>query len=56
MPKVNSFVITPQGEGKVVYNDLLKRIVQVRIGDENNFEIKNFELKDIKKKENNGTK
>ena len=56
MPKVNSFVITPQGEGKVVYNDLLKRIVQVRIGDENNFEIKNFELKEIKKKENNGTK
>lgn len=56
MPKINSIVITPQGEGKVVYNDLLKRIVQVKLGDENSFEIKNFDLTEIKKKDNNGAK
>lgn len=49
MPKVGSFVETPNGKGKVVYNDLLKRIVQVKVGDENNFEIKNFDLNEIKK-------
>ena len=49
MPKVGSFVETPNGKGKVVYNDLLKRIVQVKVGDENNFEIRNFDLNEIKK-------
>lgn len=49
MPKVGSAVITPVGKGKVVYNDLLKRIVQVKVGDETNFEIKNFDLSEIKK-------
>ncbi len=48
MPKVGSTVETPLGEGKVLYNDLLKRIVQVRIGDESNYEVKNFELSQIK--------
>lgn len=48
MPKVGSQVETPSGLGKVVYNDLLKRIVQVKIGDENSFEIKNFDLSEIK--------
>ena len=47
MPKINSIVSTPFGEGKVLYNDLLKQIVQVRIGDENDYEIKNFELNEI---------
>lgn len=57
MPKVNSFVQTPNGKGKVVYNDLLKRIVQVKLGDDENYEIKNFDLTEIKKiKENDGTK
>ncbi len=49
MPKVGSAVITPIGKGKVVYNDLLKRIVQVKVGDEASFEIKNFDLSEIKK-------
>ena len=48
MPKIGSIVETPSGKGKVVYNDILKRIVQVKIGDENTFEIKNFDLKDLK--------
>ncbi len=48
MPKVGSTVQTPLGEGKVLYNDLLKRLVQVRIGDDLNFEVKNFELSQIK--------
>ncbi len=48
MPKINSEVITPSGKGKVLYNDLLKRSVQVKMGDENNFEIKNFDLSEIK--------
>lgn len=56
MPKVGSAVITPIGKGKVVYNDLLKRIVQVKVGDEASFEIKNFDLSEIKKiKEQHGS-
>ncbi len=47
LPKVGNLVKTPFGEGKVVYNDILKRIVQVKIGDENNYEIKNFNLDEI---------
>lgn len=49
MPKVGSVVLTPNGKGKVVYNDLLKRIVQVKVGDETTYEIKNFDLSEIKK-------
>lgn len=57
MPKINSVVETPCGKGKVVYNDLLKRIVQVKIGDENSFEVKNFDLTEIKRtKDGDGTK
>ena len=32
-PKVNSVVQTPEGEGIVVYNDLLKKIVTVKFED-----------------------
>ncbi len=32
MPRINSEVVTPDGKGTVVYNNLLKRLVQVRIG------------------------
>ena len=57
MPKVGSMVETPNGVGKVVYNDLLKRIVQVKLGDETSCEIKNFDLTEIKqKKDANGFK
>ena len=49
MPKVNSFVMTKQGKGQVVYNDLLRRLVQVKFENgEDNFEIKEFQLADIK--------
>lgn len=48
MPKVNSFVKTPDGKGQVVYNNLLKKLVQVKFTKgEGEFEIKEFELKDI---------
>ena len=33
MPKVNSTVKTPEGEGVVTYNDLLKKLVTVKIVD-----------------------
>ena len=48
MPKVNSFVKTPDGKGQVVYNNLLKKIVQVKFTKgEDSFEIKEYELKNI---------
>ena len=49
MPKINSEVITPAGKGVVVYNDLLKREVTVKIGSENQTELKVFDLTEIKK-------
>ena len=49
MPQINSLVSTPNGNGIVLYNDILKQTVQVKIGDENNFEIKTFGLAEIKK-------
>lgn len=48
MPKVNSFVTTPDGSGKVIFNDLLKKRVSVRFESENTSEIKEFELEDVK--------
>ncbi len=48
MPKVNSFVRTPDGEGKVVYCDLLQKKVDVRFADDNSSEIKTFDLSDLK--------
>lgn len=44
MPKVGSEVITPEGKGIVLYNNLLKQKVSVRINDN----YKEFDLKDIK--------
>lgn len=53
MPKVNSFVTTSDGQGKVVFCDLMKKRVDVRFQNENSSEIKSYELKDVKfKKEN----
>ena len=48
MPKVNSFVDTPDGRGKVVYNDLFKKIVSVRFERDSVSEIKDFEVEKIK--------
>lgn len=48
MPKLNSFVKTKDGEGKVVYCDLLRKTVDVRFQSENSSEIKNYQLQDVK--------
>lgn len=53
MPKVNSFVDTPEGRGKVVYNDLFKKIVTVRFEKDSISEIKDFEVDKIKFEKNN---
>ena len=49
MPKINSTVSTPSGKGVVLYNDILKRTSEIKIGDANNFEVKTFNLSEIKK-------
>jgi len=50
MPKLNTEVITPDGKGLVVYNDLLKRVVSVRFNNGEGMQnIKEFKLEDIKK-------
>ncbi len=48
MPKINSIVKTPDGEGKVVFCDLIKKKVNVKFQSENSSEIKDYELKDLK--------
>ncbi len=52
MPKVGSFVKTQDGEGKVVFCDLLKKVVDVKFQNENSSEIKKYSVKDIKFKKN----
>lgn len=52
MPKVNSIVSTPDGEGKVTYCDLLGKKVEVRFSSENSSEIKSYALEDIKFQKN----
>ena len=49
MPKINSEVITPNGKGVVIFNDLLKRQVTVKFGGDNQTEIKVYDLNNIKK-------
>ena len=55
MPRINSEVETPEGKGTVVYNNLLKRLVQVRIGkkDDPTSQILEFPLDKIKIKTKN---
>lgn len=48
MPKVNSFVSTSDGQGKVVYCDFMKKTVDVKFESENSSEIKTFALDEIK--------
>ena len=48
MPKVNSMVKTPDGQGKVMYNDLLKQTVTVKYEDEEFSELKEYPLSEIK--------
>ncbi len=54
MPKVGSIVETKRGKGQVVYNNLLKKLVQVKfVINEDNFEIEEFELCEVKFDEEN---
>lgn len=48
MPKVGTTVSTPDGEGRVMYNDLIKRIVSVKFENESTSEIKDYEIAEIK--------
>ena len=53
MPKVNSRVMTNDGEGVVIYNDLLNKTVSVKFENDSSSEVKNYSLDDVKfKKEN----
>lgn len=49
MPKINSEVMTPNGKGVVIFNDLLKRQVTVKFGGDNQTEIKVYDVNDVKK-------
>ena len=48
MPKVNSYVNTPDGEGTVMYNDLQRKKVSVKFLTESSSEIKEYDLDQIK--------
>lgn len=59
MPKIGSTVTLPEGKGTVVYNDLLKRRVSVRVQSEQEgiSSLKEFDLSEVKfnKTENSGS-
>ncbi len=48
MPAINSIVLSPDGKGKVVYNNLLKKRVSVRFENDNIVEVKEYNLDEIK--------
>lgn len=51
MPKVNSEVKTPDGKGTVVSNDMLKKVVSVKITlPDGSTDIKQYKLEDVKAK------
>ena len=50
MPKINSKVITKDGEGVVVYNNLLKQLVSVKFVNDDSVKINEYPLSEIKKK------
>lgn len=47
MPKVNSLVHTPDGDGIVVYNNLLKSIVSIKIQNDTDIKINEYPLEQI---------
>ncbi|MCI5497363.1 MAG: stage 0 sporulation protein [Firmicutes bacterium] len=47
MPKLNSKVKTPDGTGTVIYNNLLKQTVTVRIENENETKVNEYSLENI---------
>ena len=48
MPKINSLVTTPDGEGKVVYNDILREKSIVTIMKDDNIERKEYDVSELK--------
>lgn len=48
MPKINSLVTTPDGEGKVVYNDILREKSIVTITKDDNIERKEYDVSELK--------
>ncbi len=48
MPKINGIVKTPDGEGKVIYLDLIKKKVTVKFQTEQSTEIKVYDCEQIK--------
>lgn len=48
MPKINSLVTTPDGEGKVVYNDILREKSIVTIMKDDNIERKEYAVSELK--------
>ncbi len=48
MPKMGAKVTVEEGKGIVVYNDLLKRIVSVKLEKTDGFEIKQYPLAEVK--------
>ena len=48
MPKVNAQVETPDGKGRVIYNDLLKQNVSVKFETENSSEVRQYPVAQIK--------
>lgn len=47
MPKVGARVKTPDGDGKVVYNDLLKKSVSVRFDSDESSEIRDYPVEQL---------
>lgn len=47
MPKLNSIVLSSDGEGKVIYNDLLHQTVSVKYQTEQSSEIKEYTLEEF---------
>ena len=48
MPKVSTKVSTPDGEGVVIYNDLLKKTVSVKFETDSTTEVKSIKVEDLK--------
>ena len=48
VPAVGAYVDTPEGKGVVVANSLLRETVQVKIGDDENTDIKTFGAEEVK--------
>jgi len=51
MPKLNSKVITKDGEGVVVYNNLLKQLVSVKYMNDDSVKVVEYPLSEVRKKD-----